>query len=419
MARNRMMMLGAVLVAASLTVACGTSPAQVGQLNAQNASGVKHFAAKKVDRQSEGTVGELVVRLPKGATLDFGSAEADRFTFGDNEYVLLEGGSKVNALIAQYSGTRGVLGAQRNFKRFALDNAIKAPGFAEPNDEFYSLQFGLAQQNIPQVWNVARGANTLVAVVDTGVDHSHPDLKGTVIDSPDMTFKKKWYQIGKKNPGSMDRDGHGTHVAGIIGAIANNNIGVAGVAPGAKILGVKVLGENATMYSVMKGIAYSVNQGAKVINLSLGGALTDSVERAFYEEDLARHNVLIVAAAGNDGIANMGFPASFKGVMAVGSVNQTQKLSNFSCYGYGMSVVAPGEGIMSTFPGGTYAMIDGTSMAAPFVSGAAALVWSKHPEWTAQQVRQRLEQTANDLGDPGFDPKYANGLINLSKALAD
>ena len=418
MSRKKLTTLGAVLVAASLTVACGTSPTQVGALNGQKASGIQRIAAKKVDRQTEASLGEVVLRVPKGASLDVGSAELDRFTFGDKEYVLLEGGSKVNALVAQYSGTRGVLGAQRNFKRYALDE-IRTPGFANPNDEFYGLQFSLSQQNIPQVWKTANGSNTLVAVVDTGVDYSHPDLKGTVVDSPDMTFTKKWYQIGKKTPGSMDRDGHGTHVAGIIGAIANNSIGVAGVAPGAKILGVKVLGENATMYSVMKGIAYSVNQGAKVINLSLGGALTDSVERAFYEEDLARHNVLVVAAAGNDGIANMGFPASFRGVMAVGSVNQTQKLSNFSCYGYGMSVVAPGEGILSTFPGGTYAMIDGTSMAAPFVSGAAALVWSKHPEWSAQQVRQRLEQTATDLGDAGFDPKYANGLVNLSKALLD
>lgn len=419
MARNRMMMLGGVLVAASLTAACGTSPMQVGALNPQKASGIKSFAAKKVDRQSEASVGELVVRLPLGTSLNFGSAELDRFTFGDKEYVLLEGGSKVNAMIAQYANTRGVLGAQRNFKRFALENGVRTPGYPEPNDEFYPLQFSLTQQNIPQVWNLTRGANTLVAVVDTGVDHSHPDLKGNVIDSPDMTFKKKWYQLGKKNPGSMDYDGHGTHVAGIIGAIANNNIGVAGVAPGTKILGVKVLGENATMFSVMKGIAYSVNQGAKIINLSLGGAMTDSVERAFYEEDLARHNVLIVAAAGNDGIANMGFPASFKGVMAVGSVNQTKKLSSFSCYGYGMSVVAPGEGIISTFPGGTYAMIDGTSMATPFVSGAAALVWSKYPHLTAQQVRERLEKTADDLGDPGFDPKYGHGLINLQRALAD
>lgn len=417
MSRKRITTLGAVLVAASLTVACGTSPTQVGQLNGQNASSIKRFAAKKIDRQSEASLGEVVLRVPRGTSLDVGSSELDRFTFGDKEYVLLEGGKQVNALIAKYGASQGVLGAQRNFKRFALEDAPRTA--VEPNDEFYHLQYSLSQQNISRVWNVARGADTLVAVVDTGVDHSHPDLKGTVIDSPDMTFTKKWYQFGKKNPGSMDRDGHGTHVAGIIGAIANNNIGVAGVAPSTKILGVKVLGENATMYSVMKGIAYSVNQGAKVINLSLGGALTDSVERAFYEEDLARHNVLIVSAAGNDGIANMGFPASFKNVMAVGSVNQTQKLSTFSCYGYGMSVVAPGEGILSTFPGGTYAMIDGTSMATPFVSGAAALVWSKHPQWTAQQVRQRLEQTATDLGDAGFDPKYANGLINLEKALAD
>ncbi len=414
MSRKPMMTLGAVLVAASLTVACGTSPTQVGQLDGQGKASVKRFAAKKVDKQSEASLGEVVLRVPKGTALSVGSREIDRFSFDDKEYVLLEGGSQVNALLSEYRGTRNVLGAQRNLKRYALDSGTA------PNDEFYPHQFSLIQQNISKVWNVTPGTSTtMVAVVDTGVDHSHPDLKGTVIDSPDMTFTKKWYQIGKKNPGSMDRDGHGTHVAGIIGAIANNGIGVAGVAPGAKILGVKVLGDGASMYTVMKGVAYAVNQGAKVVNLSLGGVMTDSVERAFFEEDLAKHNVLIVAAAGNDGIANMGFPGSFRNVMAVGSVNQTNKLSNFSCYGFGMSVVAPGEGILSTFPGQTYAMIDGTSMAAPFVAGAAALVWSKHPEWTAQQVRQRLEQTASDLGDPGFDPKYANGLINLEKALAD
>lgn len=413
MSRNPMMTLGATVLAASLTVACGTAPGQIGTPSPLGKAGIQKFAAQKVDKQTEASLGEVVVRVPKGSSLDFQGRELDRFTFDDKEYVLLEGGSQVNALVSQFRGSSGVLGAQRNLKRFALDATA-------PNDEFYRHQFGLLQQDIPQVWGVTKGTpNTLVAVVDTGVDHSHPDLHGTVIDSPDMTFTKKWYQIGKKNPGSMDHNGHGTHVAGIIGAIANNGIGVAGVAPGVKILGVKVLGNGASMYTVMKGIAYSVNNGAKVINLSLGGALTDSVERAFFEEDLARHNVLLVAAAGNDGIANMGFPASFKGVMAVGSVNQTKTRSSFSCYGYGMSVMAPGEGILSTFPGETYAMIDGTSMAAPFVSGAAALVWSKHPDWTAQQVRERLEQTATDLGEPGFDAYYANGLVNLAKALAD
>lgn len=217
----------------------------------------------------------------------------------------------------------------------------------------------------------------------------------------------------------MDDNGHGTHCAGVIGAIANNGIGIAGVAPDSQIMAVKVLSGRGggTSYDVMKGVAHAITNGAKIVNMSLGGEATTSVERKFYDAAV-QSGALIVAAAGNSADA-VGFPAAYPGVLSVGATDSGGTLASFSNHDASMSVTAPGVGVLSTMPGNTYAKMSGTSMAAPFVAGVAALVWSKHPDWTAQQVKERIERTATDRGMPGVDPLYGHGEVNPGRALGE
>jgi thermitase len=287
-----------------------------------------------------------------------------------------------------------------------------------PDDEFYPMQFGLQQKEVPSVWDATKGdPNMIVAVVDTGVDYTHPDLKDRVLLGKDFSFRPGRIFNRKDKDGPMDDNSHGTHCAGIIGAAANNGVGIAGVAPGVKIMAVKVLsGEGGgTQYDVMKGVAYAITNGAKVVSMSLGGTATTSVERQFYEAAV-QSGALVVAAAGNSA-DGLGFPAAYPGVLSVGATDSGGQLARFSNHDATMSVTAPGVGILSTIPGNTYAKMSGTSMAAPFVSGAAALVWSAHPDWTSAQVKEQIERTATDMGSPGVDSVYGHGEINLKAAL--
>jgi subtilisin family serine protease len=282
------------------------------------------------------------------------------------------------------------------------------------------MQYGMQQKDVPAAWaKMSKGdPNMIVAVVDTGIDYTHPDLKDHVLLGQDFTFRPGWIFNRKDKDGPMDDNAHGTHCAGIIGATANNGIGIAGVAPDVKLLAVKVLGGSGSgsQYDVMKGVAYAVTNGAKVVSMSLGGTATTSVERKFYEAAVAS-GALIVAAAGNSA-DGLGFPAAYPGVLSVGATDSGGNLARFSNHDETMSVTAPGVGILSTIPGNTYAKFSGTSMAAPFVSGVAALVWSAHPDWTAEQVKAQIENTATDKGAPGVDSMYGHGEVNVQAALS-
>jgi thermitase len=254
-------------------------------------------------------------------------------------------------------------------------------------------------------------------VIDTGVDYTHPDLKERVGMGADLTFKPGRIFNRKDKNGPMDDNGHGTHCAGIIGAIANNGIGIAGVAPGVKILAEKALDARGagSSYDVMKGVAHAITNGAKIVSLSVGGTATTSADRKFYEATV-QSGALIIAAAGNSS-DSLGFPAAYPGVLSVGATDSAGALARFSNHDISMSLTAPGVGVLSTMPGDAYAKMSGTSMAAPFVAGVAALVWAKHPDWTAQQVKEHLERTASDRGAPGVDPLFGHGEVDPVAAL--
>jgi thermitase len=334
----------------------------------------------------------------------------DHFSFRGVTYHLMGVSNKslMQRVLGAARTVKGVKSADVNAAMYAL---------GAPDDEFYPIQYGLNQKAVPETWKATKGdPNLIVAVVDTGIDYTHPDLQDRVVLGQDFTFRPGLIFNRKDKDGPMDDNAHGTHCAGIIGATANNGIGIAGVAPDVKLMAVKVLGASGggSQYDVMKGVAYAVTNGAKVVSMSLGGTATTSVERQF-SEAAVQSGALIVAAAGNSA-DGLGFPAAYPGILSVGATDSGGNLAKFSNHDETMGVTAPGVGILSTIPGNTYAKFSGTSMAAPFVSGVAALVWSAHPDWTAEQVKAQIENTATDKGAPGVDSLYGHGEVNVQAA---
>lgn len=282
------------------------------------------------------------------------------------------------------------------------------------------------------------GAGVLVAIVDTGIDLDHPEFAGRIA-AGGACFGGTTACSGAAAQGD-DNHGHGTHVAGIVASAANGT-GNTGVAPGASLLPVKVLDASGSgSYSaVASGISYAASKGAKVINLSLGGSSPSTT--LLTPLQTAAATSVIVAAAGNSGNASApGYPAAYAtqagvvgSMIIVGSVGPTNVISSFSqtpgnggCVAVGgvtrcfkdVFLVAPGQSIYSTYPGGGYATMSGTSMATPYVAGVAARVLGASPFLTPQQVVSILLQSATDLGAPGTDAVYGRGLVNLTAALA-
>lgn len=278
-----------------------------------------------------------------------------------------------------------------------------------PNDPAFSAQYALVNIRAPQGWDVTTGSHLVtIAIVDTGVDQTHPELAAKVLAG---------YDFVNNDSDPQDDNGHGTHVAGIAAALGNNGIGIAGVSWGARILPVKVLNaSNTGTYSnVAAGIVWATDQGAHIINLSLGGAspsltLENAVNYA------AAHGVLMAAAAGNTGGALL-YPARYAPVIAVASTNAANLRAPSSAFGPELDLSAPGVSIYSLAPGGGYATLSGTSMSAPHVSGALALLLSL-PGVGPMQARSSLETTALDLDTPGWDLFTGYGLIQLDAALA-
>ncbi len=272
-----------------------------------------------------------------------------------------------------------------------------------------SQQWGLRAVNAEAAWAVTRGSGVIVAVVDSGVDATHPDLAGHVRPQIDLVADGL---VG-------DPDGHGTHVAGVIAA-ALNGVGSVGLAHQVTVLPVRVLdadgaGDDAT---VAQGIIAAVNAGARVINLSLGGdgpssALDSAVKFA------VDRGITVVAAGGNsyDQGNPVEYPAALPGVLAVSSIGTDGASSSFANTGWYIDLTAPGEDIVSTIPGGRWAVGDGTSMAAPFVSAAAALVRVANPTLAKSAVDSALLSTARDDEDAdGRDDWFGYGLLQADRA---
>lgn len=280
-------------------------------------------------------------------------------------------------------------------------------------------------------WGHATGKGVVVAVLDSGIDYNHPSLAGQIVKGPD-------YAEFDNDP--KDKFGHGTHVAGIIAARPSGAFQLSGVAPEAQVLDIEVLGANGggSIFNIAKGIKYAADYGKKhhvhvVINLSLGGGAYWDPINLLAGKYAKSQGALLVAAAGNSN-GPVGTPARLGDFMAIAASDSSDHRAHFSCFGPQVALAAPGVAIMSTTP--TYhvplndmrdaqgqpvaegaASLQGTSMATPVVSGVAALVWSDHADWTAAQVRERLETTAQHPGGGGRDQAFGFGVVNAAAAV--
>ncbi|MGW7197292.1 type VII secretion-associated serine protease mycosin [Streptomyces chryseus] len=287
-------------------------------------------------------------------------------------------------------------------------------------DYIRDKQWTLDAFSVDKVWDESQGQGVTVAVIDTGVSPTHPDLTGQVLPGKDVTGEGNAHE---------DEAGHGTGMASLIaghGHGANNAAGVMGLAPKAKILPVRASrtgGNDWKERNWAEGIRYAVKQGASVINLSFGD------DHAYEGSDAAKaiafaqkHDVVVVAAAGNEGDARILDPAGLPGVVAVGAIDQSSKFWYKSNFGKGMTLVAPGENILSADPtrSGGYAEADGTSDATALVSATAALVRSKYPDLTAGQVINRLIKSTTFLDHEVKkvpDEEFGYGAIRPYRAL--
>ncbi len=285
------------------------------------------------------------------------------------------------------------------------------------NDLFVTegAQWHLKKIEAYDAWDVTMGSSDIkVAVLDSGIDLDHEDLIGQVVAQADVV----------DNDGiAQDDNGHGTHVCGIIAAVADNGLGGAGVAPGVKLIVVDIFQETAggweaTTTDNIEAIDFAIEQGADVINMSFGGNGDDELFEEAINGAVAAGAVCI-SAAGNNNNADAYYPSDYEACISVISTTSEDTRSSFSNYGSAKDISAPGSSIKATYFDGGYKTYSGTSMAAPVISGVAALMLSVNPSLTIEQIKQMLYGTAVDLGTEGKDDYFANGRVDASAAVAE
>jgi serine protease len=341
---------------------------------------------------------------------------------------------KVGEKIKEFKKRADVIYAEPNYIAYAL---------MTPNDPYYKYQWHLDNPvyggiQMEKAWDISTGSNSVVvAIVDTGIAYEN---YGKYCQAPDLanTCFVAGYDFVNSDSHPNDDNNHGTHVAGTVAQSTNNNLGVAGVAFNTCLMPVKVLDSrgSGSYANVANGIIYAADHGAKVINLSLGGSsdsatLKDAVAYAYSK------GVTVVAACGNDNASSCLYPAAYDDyVIAVGATQYDETKAPYSNYGPSLDLVAPGgntsldqngdgyaDGVLQqTFATGRYCsfayyFFQGTSMATPHVSGVAALLIANGNATTPDQVRTALQETAEDLGEPGRDDTYGYGLVNAYAAL--
>jgi serine protease len=390
-----------------------------------------------------------------------------------------DGNGKVNAPGHEANEAIGAtLDALRRLRKdpsieYAEPNYIRRRAAIVPNDEFYTHQWHYPAINLPDAWDIAdtRGANTIIAVIDTGILSEHPDLEGQIGPGYDFISSATNAADGDsaaipgegdidsdpEDPGDGPRPGessfHGTHVAGTVAAKTNNTLGVAGIAWNAKIMPLRVLGKqggtDADIAEAMKFAARLANASgtlpttkADVINMSLGGPGFSATTQAVVTS-VRNAGVIIVAAAGNENSASPSYPAAYSGVISVSAVGFDLKRAPYSNFGTSIDLAAPGgdtsadlngdkfaDGVLSTLKDDSstparfnYVFYQGTSMAAPHMAGVVALMRGVYPQLTPSQLDQLIDGTlpqriTTDLGEPGRDNLFGHGLIDASKAVS-
>lgn len=278
------------------------------------------------------------------------------------------------------------------------------------NDPYFPNQYALKLTNTDDAWDITMGSNLVtVAIIDTGIDTDHPEFTGRISE---LSYNAVTQSLGLS--AIEDDEGHGTMVAGVIGANIDNSTGVAGVTNQVDLMVIKAneAGKDTFKDSdIIRGIYYATDFGADIINLSLGSTYANPLTKKAVEY-AESHDVLVVAASGNDGENIKVYPASFDSVVSVGSIDQYSERSSFSNYNDAVDVVAPGSGIVTTNLGNAYATVNGTSFSSPYVAGIAALYKSLHPEATVSHLNEVIMSTAKDLGSAGYDIYYGHGMVD-------
>ncbi len=307
------------------------------------------------------------------------------------------------------------------------------PAFADPDKVYGQLQI-----KADRAWSLALGSpDVTVAVLDSGVDLTHPDLaglwrvnageipnNGVDDDGNGYVDDTCGWDFVDNDQDPSDELGHGTHITGLVAAHANNGIGLAGIASGIKVLPLRVLDGNnqGTWADIAAAMVYAGNLGAQIINLSLGGnSFSHTVQAAVAYAQ--QHNVLVIAAAGNSATSQAFYPAAYSGVLGVAATQAENQIWPGSSYGQFVDLSAPGQNIYSSYwtraGGSGYQYLSGTSMSAAEVSGAAALIYSVNPRLSAASVSQILIETATDLGAAGWDSHFGYGQLDVYAAVKE
>lgn len=292
---------------------------------------------------------------------------------------------------------------------FVEKNYIAKP-FGVPDDPYYGKQWYLGTIWAPEGWGITTGSAEIpIAIIDSGVDPDHSDLVSKLIPG---------YNFVDGNTDTRDVLGHGTAVAGSAAAATDNSNGIAGVAWLNPVMPLVVLNSNnwATYYDIARAINYAADKGVRVINISIGGSSYSSTLQNAADYAWSK-GAIIFASAGNSSSDTPNYPAACNNVMAVSATDSNDKLASFSSFGNWIDISAPGSYIYTTKDGGGYGYWNGTSFASPITAGLAALIFSVEPSLTNQQVYDLLTQHAYDLGDPGFDPYFGHGRINVYESL--
>jgi subtilisin family serine protease len=321
---------------------------------------------------------------------------------GNRVAVVQVSGQSICAAWADLEAQAQVVSVEPNYALSTLDTM--------PNDPYVLAQYYLDNILAPQGWEVSTGSAALtIAIIDSGIEATHPDLASKVVAG---------YDFIDNDTTPQDDNGHGTLVAGIAAASSNNGTGIAGVSWGARIMPLRVLdyAGNGSYANTAAAILWATDHGARVINLSLGGknyseVLEDAVNYALNQ------GVVVVAASGNSGANALLYPAAYAGVVGVGATDSGNHLASFSNTGAGIDVVAPGVSILSTSPGNNYRYDNGTSFSAPQVAGFAALLFSMPSMQYSSDVVNLIHTSALDLGASGYDTSYGYGLIQIGPAM--
>ena len=380
----------------------------------EDASGADYVAGELLVTYESGLSSEAAETLPEKA----GGRVSQSLTEVDTQVVTFP------EIEGEASGETREQSLERKKKALEADPAVASvdynylrQAFFIPDDPRFDNQYGLAKIKAPAAWNTTQGNRKVrIAIVDTGIDNNHPDLGSKIV-------AQRSFVGATTSPSGQDNAGHGTAVAGVAAAVTDNGRGVAGTCPNCSLMAAKI--SNSTdaiaVADEIQGINWATNNGADVINLSLGGpGAIEAEERAVNRA--WNNGIVVVAAAGNAGTQEPNYPAAYRRSISVVATDRRDRKAGFSSFGRTVDVSAPGVNITTTdivgpggFAGGDYSSVDGTSFSSPMVAGVAGLLDAQGR--TAPGIRKRLQSTATDLGSDGRDNRYGHGRINAAAAV--